>query len=140
MAFFTQGTAANGSAANPASAARRRADQSGLSIVSQDLVITGDLEAAGVIKIEGRVVGVVRAGGQVLLSAGAQVEGDIHTAEAVIGGEVRGGIHASERVEIQPSAVVHGDIHTSRLLIHEGGQVNGNVMMKLMEEAALAAP
>lgn len=104
--------------------------QGGLSIVAKDLTIAGDLHAAGVIRIEGRVIGNVHAGDQVLLSEGGIIEGDVLTREAVIGGRVHGSISGEERVEVQASAVVHGDIVTRRLLIQEGGAINGAVRME----------
>lgn len=106
--------------------------QGGLSIVAKDLTIAGDLHAAGVIRIEGRVIGNVHAGDQVLLSEGGIVEGDVLCREAVIGGRVHGSISGEERVELQATAVVHGDIVTRRLLIQEGGAVNGAVKMESM--------
>lgn len=120
-----------------ATAERRRlngAHQAGLSIVAKDLTISGDLQAEGVIRIEGRVIGSVQAGDQVLISDGGIVEGDVVTREAVVGGRIHGGITGEERVELQSSAVVHGDITTRRLLIQEGGQVNGQVRMTVGEE------
>jgi cytoskeletal protein CcmA (bactofilin family) len=104
--------------------------QGGLSIVAKDLTIAGDLHAAGVIRIEGRVIGNVHAGDQVLLTEGGIVEGDVLCREAVIGGRVHGSISGAERVELQTTAVVHGDIVTRRLLIQEGGEVNGAVKME----------
>lgn len=104
--------------------------QGGLSIVAKDLTIAGDLHAAGVVRIEGRVIGNVHAGDQVLLSEGGVIEGDVLTREAVIGGRVHGSISGEERVEVQASAVVHGDIVTRRLLIQEGGAINGAVRME----------
>jgi cytoskeletal protein CcmA (bactofilin family) len=92
--------------------------------------VVGDITADGVVKIEGTVVGTVRAGRQVLVAKGGEVEGDIITREAIIGGEVRGTVVAEERVEIQTSSVVHGDITSRRLLIHEGGEINGVVRME----------
>ena len=89
----------------------------------------GELVTDGVVKIEGTVVGTVRAGQQVLVAKGGIVEGDIHTREAVLGGEVRGTILAHERVEVQATSVVHGDIGTQRIVVHEGGEVNGHVKM-----------
>jgi len=129
MALFSSGPAAaptNGNAKE-----RRRADQHGLSIVGPDLVITGDLETSGVVKVEGRIIGTLRAGQQVLVAAGAVIEGDLHTREAVVGGTVHGAIHAIDRVEVQPQAVVEGDISTRNLSIQEGGRVNGVVTMRL---------
>lgn len=135
MALFSTSPSTNG---NGASKERRRMETSSLSIVAADLVINGDLDTAGVIKIEGRVTGSVRAGQQVLVGAEAVVEGDLITREAVVGGTVQGAIHASDRIEIQPHAVVEGDITTRNLLIQEGGRVNGVVTMRA--DAVVDAP
>ena len=119
----------------PTTGERRRArdPQGGLSIVAKDLTIAGDLQAEGVIRIEGRVIGNVRAGDQVLLCEGGVIEGDVVAREAIIGGRVDGSIASEERVELQTSAVVHGNIATRRLLIHEGGKVNGALQMDGVE-------
>jgi len=71
----------------------------------------------------------VRAAKQVLVARGGEVEGDVVSREAIIGGEVRGAIYAEERVELQSTSVVHGDVHTKRLLIQEGGEMNGVLRM-----------
>lgn len=128
MAIFSSGSATapiNGSAKD-----RRRPEPHGLSIVAPDLVVHGDLESGGVIKVEGRVVGGVRAAQQVLVAQGASIQGDVEAREAVIGGTIHGSIQASERVEVQPHAVVEGNITTRNLLIQEGGRVNGVVTMR----------
>jgi cytoskeletal protein CcmA (bactofilin family) len=103
--------------------------QGALSIIGPGMRVVGDITAEGVVKIEGTVVGTVRAGRQVLVSKGGEVEGDVITREAIIGGEVRGTVAAEERVEIQATSVVHGDISSRRLLVHEGGEINGVVRM-----------
>jgi cytoskeletal protein CcmA (bactofilin family) len=104
--------------------------QGALSIIGPGMRVVGDITADGVVKIEGTVVGTVRAGRQVLVAKGGEVEGDIVTREAIIGGEVRGTVVAEERVEIQASSVVYGDITSRRLLVHEGGEINGVVHMR----------
>lgn len=136
MGIFSSTTTPQAAAATAVD--RRRTNgshQAGLSIVAKDLTISGDLQAEGVIRIEGRVIGSVHAGDQVLISDGGIIEGDVITREAVVGGRVHGSISGEERVELQSSAVVHGDITTRRLLIQEGGQVNGAVKMAAGEEA-----
>src|SRR5688572_6820858 len=130
MGIFSASATTNGSGV-----AARRSGPQALSIVAADLVVTGDLQAEGVIRIEGRVAGNVISGVQILLSEGSVVEGDLRTREAVLGGEVHGNVIASERVEVQPTAAVHGDIITPRLLIQEGGRVNGGVRMESLVEA-----
>jgi cytoskeletal protein CcmA (bactofilin family) len=116
---------------------RRKSDQTPFSIIAKDMSILGDLETEGVVRIEGRIRGTVRAASQVLIGQGAQLEGDLHTREAVIGGEVVGSIHAIERVELQATASVTGNIHTPRIAVMEGGKVSGEVRIK---EPAIAEP
>lgn len=101
----------------------------GLSIIGTGMRVVGDITADGVVKVEGTVTGTVKAARQVLVAKGGLVEGDVVTREAIIGGEVRGGIKADERVEIQAASVVYGDIATKRLLVHEGGEINGVLRM-----------
>lgn len=110
---------------------RRRTDQIPFSIIASDMTIIGDLETQGVVRIEGRIKGAVRASSQVLVTQGAVIEGDLHTHEAVIAGQVHGAIHAAERVELQATGEVAGDILTPRIAIIEGGKVSGEVRMEL---------
>ena len=114
---------------NPAQdkAARR---EPGLSVVACGMSISGHLDTNGVVKVEGKVTGSIRAERQVLVAKGGMVDGDILTREAVIGGEVRGAIYADERVEVQATSLINGDIMTKRILLQEGGEVNGHVRME----------
>ncbi len=108
---------------------RRRNEGSGLSIIGAGMTITGDVDTDGVVKVEGRVRGSVRATQQILLAPGGMVEGDLETKEAILGGEVHGTVRASDRVEVQASSLIQGDIITARIAILEGGQVNGEIKM-----------
>ena len=117
MAMFTEKGGAGGDAVT------------GLSIIGAGMRVVGDISAEGVVKIEGTVVGTVQAAKQVLVAKGGEVEGDVVSREAIIGGEVRGGIYAEERVELQATSVVHGDVSTKRLFVQEGGEINGVLRM-----------
>ena len=114
---------------SPDNPRRRATDLMPLSIVAHDLTVTGDLEAEGVVKIEGKVKGNIRSGGQILVAPGSLVEGDLYTKECVVGGNVKGIINATERVELQATAVIDGDIKTQRIAILEGARVTGEVRM-----------
>ena len=102
----------------------------GLSVVATGMRIDGRLDTNGVVKVEGMVSGSILAERQVLVAKGGIVEGDILTREAVIGGEVRGAIYADERVEVQAGSQVNGDMTTTRILLQEGGEVNGHLRME----------
>jgi cytoskeletal protein CcmA (bactofilin family) len=101
----------------------------GYSLLDAQLTITGDLQTTGSLRLEGRMEGTVRGADSVVVGAGAVIAGDIHAREVIVGGTITGNVHASERLELQPTAVVTGDVHTGSVLIHEGGVVNGRVLM-----------
>jgi cytoskeletal protein CcmA (bactofilin family) len=101
----------------------------GLSIIGGGMTVRGDLETAGVVKVEGTVDGHVNAKQQVLVTKGGVVHGDIDTTEAIVGGTVHGAIRAVERVEVQSGASVNGDITTRRISVAEGGSLNGQIRM-----------
>ena len=98
-----------------------------LSIIASGMKITGDIDTDGVVKIEGRVDGSIRAGRQVLIGRQGEVHGDITTHEAVIGGRVHGSITAVERIEVQGTSTIEGDISTKSIAVVEGGKINGTV-------------
>jgi cytoskeletal protein CcmA (bactofilin family) len=100
-----------------------------LSIIGVGLHVVGEMATEGVVKIEGSISGSIRATRQVLVAKGGLVQGDIYTTEAIIGGEVRGSIYADNRIEVQDTSVIHGDIATMRLMVQEGGEVNGHIRM-----------
>ena len=108
---------------------RRRTDHTTLSIIAKDLTVSGDLTTEGVVKIEGKVKGTIRANTQTLIAPGALVQGDLYTAEAIIGGRVECNVHATDRVEVQATAEVLGDVYTRRIVVLEGGSVNGSIKM-----------
>jgi cytoskeletal protein CcmA (bactofilin family) len=108
---------------------QRKGDPTQLTIIAVGTSITGDLVSEGIVKVEGRIEGTVRATSQVLIAKGGLVSGDIHTREAVVGGDVKGSVHADERVEIQSTASVEGDIITMKIQIAEGGRVIGALKM-----------
>jgi cytoskeletal protein CcmA (bactofilin family) len=121
-------------------AARGARGEAALTIVATGTRVVGDVESDGVIKVEGEIAGTVRAERQVLVARGGVIRGDIITVEAVLGGEVQGGVTASDRVEVQAGAMVHGDIATARLVVQEGGEVNGLVKMTAEEPTPTPAP
>src|SRR6266508_788954 len=63
--------------------------ETGLSIIGTGMRVVGDVTAEGVVKIEGTVVGTVRAGRQVLVAKGGEVEGDVITRVATRSQELR---------------------------------------------------
>ena len=124
MAIFAKDDSSTGDPKNGAAAG-----EGAMSIIAAGMTVTGDIDSAGVVKVEGRVEGSVRTARQVLIGRQGEVKGDIETREAVIGGRVEGTITATERVDVQATASVNGDIHTKSIVVQEGGKINGTVKM-----------
>jgi len=103
---------------------------SGYSLLDAQLVLSGDLDTAGSLRIDGRLEGNVRRADTVVLGVGATMTGDVHAREVIVGGTIAGNVHAMERVELQATAIVTGDILTQTILVQEGGVVNGRVLMR----------
>ncbi len=121
--------------------ARNPSREASLSVIAAGTKITGEVTSDGVVKVEGTVVGSVKADRQVLVAKGGVIEGDVFTSDAIVGGEIHGAILADERVEVQSTSIIQGDITTLRIVIHEGGEVNGHVRMgnpQALEQAKAA--
>ena len=110
--------------------ARAAAADNALSVIAAGMVITGDVESSGVVKVEGRIEGSIRRARQVLIGRQGSVKGDLEAREVVIGGRVEGTITGQDRVDIQGTAVVQGDVHTKTIVVQEGGRINGTVHMQ----------
>jgi cytoskeletal protein CcmA (bactofilin family) len=96
----------------------------------------GDLAVKGLLRVEGSVKGKIQAD-QLILSATAEVEGDLQAKKIIVGGRVVGKLKASELVEILAKGRVKGDVFTDKLLVVEGGEFNGRIEMNGEEQKVL---
>ncbi len=93
-------------------------------VVDRKTEITGTLHSSGNVLIEGRFHGEVEANETVWVDKGAQSDGQIRAAAAVISGAVDGQIECGNRLQIAATAVISGEIKTPILVIEEGATVN----------------
>lgn len=93
------------------------------SIVSGNLKITGDMESAGDIQVDGQVDGDIRTG-KLTIGADAVVNGCIRADEVMVSGTVNGAIKAGI-VKLYTSARVTGDISHESLAIEAGAFIQG---------------
>jgi cytoskeletal protein CcmA (bactofilin family) len=111
-------------------------------VIARDLRITGDLEATGEVRIEGKISGNVRAN-CLKLGASGIVEGDVlapgrpEAAQVfVIRGRVDGSVEASQ-VEVKKGGSVLGGILADQATIH--GKVRGGLVVRerlMLEDTA----
>lgn len=126
----------------PVAAARAPNVESAISIIGQGMRIEGDVTTDGTVRIEGFVRGTIRAGKAVVLGKSGEINGDVSTQDAVIGGRVVGTVIAESRLELQSTCSIDGDVRApaEHLLLEEGARFNGTIKMVGPEEPIAALP
>ena len=94
------------------------------SCIGSDMSIVGKIECNGPAQVLGRIEGELRAS-DLLISEGAQVEGNIIAQGVTVCGRVKGTIRAV-RVKLQNGGAVEGDIFHRTLSIDENSQFEGS--------------
>lgn len=101
-------------------------------LIAAGTVVTGNLQFAGSIEIEGRIDGDISAAdpahGTVRVLADGVVDGRISAPRVIINGTVNGDVHAGEHVELAAKAAVTGNVHYKLIEMVKGAQVNGNLV------------
>jgi cytoskeletal protein CcmA (bactofilin family) len=94
------------------------------SCVGSDMSIVGNVECKGTAQIFGRIEGGLRAS-DLLISDGAEVEGNVVAQDVTVCGRVKGTIRA-DRVKLQKGGAVEGDIFHRSLSIDENSLFEGS--------------
>lgn len=128
--------------AAPVSSTRTNAVSGGTSVIAKEMRISGDCVVDGRIRIEGTVVGDVRAAGLELTRSGS-VKGDLSAAGGgvsepfVIAGRVDGRVHAPS-VEVGPEGSIMGGVEADEAKVR--GRVEGGIVARkrlILEETAV---
>lgn len=96
-------------------------------IIVPGILVKGEIQGKGDIKIEGVVEGKINLEGLVTVGPKGEVRGEIAGVNVVVAGKVEGNIKAKEKAEILPTGQVQGDILAARIIVAEGAQINGAV-------------
>jgi len=99
-----------------------------LSVLARADRLEGTLKVSGTLRIQGTLTGSVEAT-TVQIEEGASVKADITADEVVIGGEYNGKLVCRQRLEIRSTGAVVGQVQTFRLMLHEGGSIDGELKM-----------
>lgn len=100
------------------------------SVVAADDRIEGKLRTSKGLRILGTVDGSIESASFVYIEEGARVSADVSAEEVVIGGQYSGKLTCRQRLEVRPTGRVSGSIETVKLMLHEGGFVDGELHMQ----------
>ncbi len=109
------------------------------SLIAHGSEITGDFKFADGLRIDGAIVGDVRANEEqpsiLVISETASVTGAVHADHIIISGSVKGPVHAAVMLELQPKARVEGDVFYRALEMHQGAVISGQLRPAAPAEA-----
>ncbi len=95
----------------------------------------GEITFKNLLRIDGKLNGVIRSNETLIIGEEADVEGEIFVGTCIVNGRFKGKIEAKNKIEIHSRAFVEGEIKTPVLEVKEGGVFNGNcVMTKSVKE------
>ncbi|HEX4935399.1 MAG TPA: polymer-forming cytoskeletal protein [Gemmatimonadaceae bacterium] len=120
------------------SRAKRNAE-AGYSVVDDHLTVRGELETEGTVRVDGHVEGRLHRVGVLIVGPAGSVTGDIEAREVVVAGAIVGSVRASKRIEVQATAKVAGDVSAGAMQLHEGGVVQGHIVVASAGDAGTAA-
>ena len=94
-------------------------------LISQDTLIEGYIEASGTIRVDGTVKGGVKKAEGVIIGETGMVEGNICAECVSLAGNVKGNIRSQTSLELMRGSSLTGDIETTQLSIAEGAHFDG---------------
>ncbi len=87
--------------------------------------IEGDISTGGSLRVDGEVIGKIRADGDVYVGESGSIKNEIEARNIIIAGKVESNVLAHEKLEILPSGKLSGDIKTDVLVIEKGAKFVG---------------
>lgn len=94
------------------------------SIVSAECYFQGTLSVQGSLRVDGTLEGSVDNARQVIVGENGKIVGDVTAHTVVCGGEIEGNVCA-EMLEVLAKAGIKGDIRAKKMIVEEGGRIEG---------------
>lgn len=94
------------------------------SIVSAECYFQGTLSVQGSLRVDGKLEGSVDNARHVIVGDGGKIVGDVTAEMVVCGGEIEGNVCA-DMLEVLAQACIKGDIRAKKMIVEEGGRIEG---------------
>lgn len=98
-------------------------------LIGDQCFIIGSLNVNGLIKIDGSIDGDILCDDDVILGESGNLKGNTVCNNAYINGTLHGNISCKNTLSIEGSGKVNGDISVKKLMISEGGILDGKCTM-----------
>lgn len=99
-------------------------------IIGQDTVIKGNIEAKGTIRFDGQFEGEISTAGAIIVGEKGNIKAQVKARTATVAGIINGNMNITDKLELLPTAKIYGDIKVGMLIIGEGAIFKGACEMK----------
>ena len=100
-----------------------------LNFIGHTTSIEGNIKSDGDLHINGSVKGIIHCKGSISLGENGEIEGDVHSENAIIGGTVKGKLLVKNKITLESKSHLYGEMSCGRLIIEEGAVFAGNSAM-----------
>lgn len=97
--------------------------------IGEDTSFEGNLTSKKSLTIFGGVKGTIECQGRVVIGESGNVEADIVAEDITVSGKIVGNVTAKSKLEITSTGVIKGDVKTARLIMEDGGKLDGRSEM-----------
>ena len=87
--------------------------------------VSGDLNIAGLVRVDGDIDGNLETTGRVIIGEKARIRGNVTAKAAVIGGIIEGDVYAPDEIQILATSSVYGDVITKKISVAENSFIHG---------------
>lgn len=102
------------------------------SIIGSNTKIEGNISTKGTLRIDGRLTGNIETD-WLIIGEKAIVKGNVSVAGVAIAGYLEGNVTSKEIIELKRTGQIRGDVTTAKLVVIEGGMVDGKISMQHKE-------
>lgn len=106
------------------------------SVIGPDDFFDGNYRSERGVRIQGTARGAIESRQYIYVEEGARVEATLAAENITIAGSFSGTIDCRGRLEVAGSGAVQGRVQTARLIVHDGGLIDGELHMQREERAA----
>ncbi|MDD3876115.1 MAG: polymer-forming cytoskeletal protein [Bacteroidales bacterium] len=100
-----------------------------INLIGNGTVIMGDIKSNGDIRIDGTVVGSIKANGKIVVGATGNIEGELDCINGDFSGTIKAKVNVKELLSLKASSKLTGDIVTNKLAIEPGAIFTGTCNM-----------
>ena len=86
--------------------------------------VSGDLNIAGLVRVDGDIDGNLETTGRVIIGEKARIRGNVTAKAAVIGGIIEGDVYAPDEIQILATSSVYGDVITKKISVAENSFIH----------------